>query len=564
MRESIGCRLNWVKCRICFYWTGLQLQKGKPASNPEKPEFMSAKHPADRVVIIGAGPGGLASAMLLAQAGLDVTVVEKRSSVGGRTSTIEEDGFKFDVGPTFFLYPQVLREIFAATGHSLEKEVPMYRLDPQYRLVFGGGGQLDATPNVERMKQAIAAISPDDAGRLENYFRDNREKLERFAPILQTPFESWRDLIRPEMLRLLPLVRPWRSLDSDLRKYFEDERIRLGFSFQSKYLGMSPFSCPSLFSILSFLEYEHGVFHPVGGCGAVTKAMARIAESMGVKILRNTAVEEMLFAGRKSVGVRVTDELGVSSNILSDAVVVNADFAQAMQRLVPNHLRRRWTNERIAKKQFSCSTFMMYLGIEGRYDDLAHHTIYLSKNYEQNLRDIEQDHKLTTEDPSFYVQNACITDPTMAPEGMSTLYLLLPVTHESKNVDWAKQEAGFRTLALKQLEKVGITGVEGRIRVERRLTPATWNSEFHLHLGATFSMAHSLRQMLHLRPHNRFEDLEGVYLVGGGTHPGSGLPVIFESARITSRLLLQDMEMEPKWHPAPRVESSTAYEAAHS
>ena len=156
---------------------------------------MSAKHPADRVVIIGAGPGGLASAMLLAQAGLDVTVVEKRSSVGGRTSTIEEDGFKFDVGPTFFLYPQVLREIFAATGHSLEKEVPMYRLDPQYRLVFGGGGQLDATPNVERMKQAIAAISPDDAGRLENYFRDNREKLERFAPILQTPFESWRDLI---------------------------------------------------------------------------------------------------------------------------------------------------------------------------------------------------------------------------------------------------------------------------------------------------------------------------------------------------------------------------------
>jgi phytoene desaturase len=521
---------------------------------------MTKKHSgmrADRVVIVGAGPGGLASAMLLAKAGVEVTVVEKRGTVGGRTSTMEQDGFKFDVGPTFFLYPQVLREIFAATGHSLEKEVPMYRLDPQYRLVFGGGGHVDATSDVERMKAQIRAISPGDAERLENYFRDNREKLARFAPILQTPFESWRDLVTPEMLRMMPLVRPWRSLDSDLRKYFKDERIRLGFSFQSKYLGMSPFSCPSLFSILSFLEYEHGVFHPVGGCGAVTAAMARIAESMGVRILRNTPVEELIFEGKRAVGVKIPDEV-----LKADAVVVNADFAQAMQRMVPNKLRKRWTDERIEKKKFSCSTFMMYLGIEGRYDEVKHHTIYLSKDYQRNLRDIEQDHRLTSEDPSFYVQNACVTDETLAPKGMSTLYVLVPVTHESRTVNWVAQEAGFRRMALAQLEKIGITDVERRIRVEKRLTPNGWNSEFGLHLGATFSMAHSLKQMLHLRPHNRFEDVDGVYLVGGGTHPGSGLPVIFESARITARLLLQDLELEPMWHPVARVESSAAYEAA--
>jgi phytoene desaturase len=517
---------------------------------------MSAKHSADRVVIVGAGPGGLASAMLLAKGGVDVTVVEKRGTVGGRTSTMEQDGFRFDTGPTFFLYPQVLREIFAATGHSLEKEVPMYRLDPQYRLVFGSGGQMDATPRVEEMKRQMAAISPADAARLEAYFKDNREKLLRFAPILQSEFESWRDLVSPQMLKMLPLVRPWRSLDSDLRKYFKDDRIRLGFSFQSKYLGMSPFSCPSLFSILSFLEYEHGVFHPVGGCGAVTQAMARIAENMGVKILRDTPVEEMLFEGRKVVGVRTDKE-----TLQAEAVVVNADFAQAMQRLVPNRLRKRWTDERIEKKQFSCSTFMLYLGIEGRYDDVKHHTIYLSKDYEQNLCDIEKDHKLTTVDPSFYVQNASVTDDTLAPKGMSTLYVLLPVTHENANVDWKRQEESFRAMALKQMEKIGITDVERRIRVERRHTPATWNSEFHLHLGATFSMAHSLKQMLHLRPHNRFEDLDGVYLVGGGTHPGSGLPVIFESARITARLLLEDLKLQPQWSPVPRLENSAAYDA---
>ena len=273
----------------------------------------------------------------------------------------------------------------------------------------------------------------------------------------------------------------------------------------------------------------------------MSRAMARVAKDMGVKILLNEPVEEMLFTGRKATGVRTATQ-----TLEADSVVVNADFAQAMERLVPNKLRHRWTDKRIAGKNFSCSTFMMYLGIESRYDDVAHHTIYLAKDYEQNLRDIEQLHTLSS-DPSFYVQNACVTDPTLAPKGMSTLYVLVPVTHESAKVNWAKEESRFRDVALGQLEKIGIHDVESRIRVEKRLTPETWKSDFGLYKGSTFSMAHSLRQMLHLRPHNRFEDLDGVYLVGGGTHPGSGLPVIFESARITSKLLLEDLRLDPGW-----------------
>ena len=509
---------------------------------------------AQRVVIIGAGPGGLAAAILLARSGVDVTVLEKRSTVGGRTSTLEGHGFKFDTGPTFFLYPRVLREIFSAAGRDLDAEIPMVRLDPQYRLVFGSGGELLATPNVEKMERAIAALCPADAQRFHKFLIENRRKLDRFVPCLEQPFESWRDLAKLNMLKLLPLLRPWRCLDSDLHSYFEDERIRLGFSFQSKYLGMSPFSCPSLFSILSFLEYEHGVFHPIGGCGAVTRAMARVAEDLGVKILLNQPVEEMLFEGRKAVGVRTA-----SGALRADALVVNADFAEAMKRMVPNKLRRRWTDERIASKKFSCSTFMMYLGIDGLYDTIDHHTIYLAKDYRKNLRDIEQDHRLS-DDPSFYVQNACVTDRMLAPQDASTLYVLLPVTHEHPNVNWKKEEPRFRALALRQLEKIGIRDVERRIRFEKRVTPQGWGEEFALFRGATFSMAHNLRQMLHMRPHNRFEDLEGVYLVGGGTHPGSGLPVIFESARITSRLLLEDLDVEPQWELTPAVEDA-AYEA---
>jgi phytoene desaturase len=506
----------------------------------------SRKTRSSHVVIVGAGPGGLAVAMLLAKSGVHVTILERRNQVGGRTSTVEQDGFKFDIGPTFFLYPKVLRAIFKTSGYDLDAEVPMTRLDPQYRLVFGAGGELLATPNAERMRQAIAAISPADAGRLENFMTQNRKKLASFIPILQSPFESWRDLAKPRMMKLLPLLAPWRSLDQDLQRHFKDERIRLGFSFQSKYLGMSPFQCPSLFSILSFLEYEHGVFHPTGGCGVITLAMARIAREMGVKILLNEPVERVLVENGKATGVKTAHR-----SLPADAVVVNADFAGAMQQLVPNDLRKKWTNETLAKKNYSCSTFMMYLGIDGCYDNVSHHTIYLAENYRQNLKDIETLHRLS-DNPSFYVQNACVTDLTLAPKGKSTLYVLLPVTHEtgprgSSSVDWEKETPRFRRLAFEQLEKIGITNVERRIRTEKIMTPSGWRSEFNLYKGATFSMAHSLKQMLHLRPHNRFEDVGQMYLVGGGTHPGSGLPVIFESARITSRLLLQDMKIEPQW-----------------
>ncbi len=488
--------------------------------------------------------------MLLQKSGVQVTILEKREDVGGRTSTIKQDGFKFDVGPTFFLYPRVLKEIFEASGYDLDREVPMTRLDPQYRLVFGAGGELLATPNVDRMEKAIAAISPEDAIRFHHFITHNRNKLEKFLPFLQSPFESWRDLAKPGMLKLLPLLSPWKSLDDDLQVHFKDERIRLGFSFQSKYLGMSPFRCPSLFSILSFLEYEHGVFHPIGGCGAVTQAMARIASEMGVEIYTNEAVEEVLMDKGKAVGVRTA-----SRTLACDALVVNADFAGAMRRMVPNTARNRWTDERLAKKKFSCSTFMMYLGINGRYDDVSHHTIYLAENYKENLKDIEERHALS-DNPSFYVQNACVTDTTLAPRGQSTLYVLLPVTHDTGSVDWPSETGRYRALAMKQLQKIGLHDVEERIVTEKIVTPRDWGEEFDLYKGATFSMSHSLDQMLHLRPHNRFEDIGQTYLVGGGTHPGSGLPVIFESARITSRLLLEDLGIEPQWNTAPAEESA--------
>jgi phytoene desaturase len=501
---------------------------------------------------VGAGPGGLAAAMLLAKAGADVTVLERHGRVGGRSATISADcpagTFRFDMGATFFLYPRVLAEIFAACGHRLADEVELIRLDPQYRLVFEAGGTVAATNDMARLAAEIARLSPGDATHLPRFMADNRRKLAAFRPVLESAFNGPRDLARAAMLRSLPLMRPHRTVDSDLACYFQDERVRLAFSFQAKYLGMSPFRCPSLFTILSFLEYEHGVWHPRGGCGAVMDAMARVARQLGVRFRLGEPAEEILFEGRRAVGVRAARR-GAER---FDAVVLNADFAHAMQALIPNRLRRRWSDRKIARKRFSCSTFMLYLGLEGELPELAHHTVFLAADYRRNLAEIERGEAPGA--PSFYVQNACVSDPGLAPPGHSTLYLLVPVGNRvGEGLDWEGMKAGYRRLALERLAHLGgVRHLERRIRFEKVLTPQGWEADMAIHRGATFNLAHNLGQMLHRRPRNRFEDVDGLYLVGGGTHPGSGLPVIFEGARITARLLAADLGLDPAWDvPSP-------------
>jgi phytoene desaturase len=474
-----------------------------------------------------------------------VRVVEREATVGGRTSTLEGDGFRFDRGPTFFLFPEVLERIFAMCGRTLRDEVDLIRLDPNYRLMFEQGGAVDATADVGRLKEQIARLAPDDAAAIDRYLADNRQKFDAFRPILESPFNSHLDLLKLPLLELLPQMRPWASVDRDLKRYFADPRTRLAFSFQSKYLGMSPFKCPSLFTILAFLEYEFGVFHPVGGCGAVSRAMARVATEMGVEITLDEPVKEIEFDGRRPRAV-LTDRMSYAC----DALVINADFANAMRSLVPEHLRRRWSDRKIEKSKMSCSTFMLYLGVEGKYPGLPHHTILLSKNYQKHLDAIDRIPQLP-KDPSLYVHNPSVLDPTLAPEGMSSLYVLVPLSHSHPNIDWSEQTANYRDVVIDRLAAVGLRDLRDRIRFEHCVTPHDWEQRFGLYKGATFSMAHTLDQMLSFRPHNRFEDLDGVYLVGGGTHPGSGLPVIYQSARISTQLLVEDFGLRDVWRPSP-------------
>ncbi len=482
--------------------------------------------------------------MLLSNAGAEVTVFERHATVGGRSGTIEaptaQGRFHFDIGPTFFLYPRVLADIFASCGRRLEDAVELIRLDTHYDVIFEDAGRITASSDIARLQRSVAELCPEDAAMIPAFMADNRAKLAAFRPVLESPFNSFADLLKPDVLKALRMLRPTRSVDSDLKRWFKDPRVRLGFSFQSKYLGMSPYRCPSLFTILAFMEYEFGIYHPRGGHGAVMRAMADAARQMGVVFRLGEPVRELKFEGRRAVGVR-TD----AGDTRADAVVMNADFLHAMAHLVPQDLRRRWTDRRIAKAKLSCSTFMLYLGIEGRLPELAHHTIYLSHDYARTLADVEEG-RVPPGEPCFYIQNACITDPALAPPNHSTLYVLVPVGHERDGgIDWAEAGPRFRRLILDRLARAGVPDIERRIVYEKMITPPDWDTDHAVHRGAVFNLAHSLTQMLQFRPHNRFEDLDGVYLVGGGTHPGSGLPVIFEGARISSRLLAEDLGLRP-------------------
>ena len=468
-------------------------------------------------------------------------MLEKAAAPGGRTGALKRDGFTFDIGPTFFFYPEIPREIFSACGYDFDAEVDLVQLDPMYRLQFADGRRIDATADRDRLVEQVARIDARDAANIPSYFEENRRKFEAFRPILQRPFLSPADLLRADMLRALPRLRPWATVDTELSRWFRNPDVRVAFSFQSKYLGMSPFKCPSLYTIVAHIEYNFGVFHPRGGCNTITASMAHIATEMGVDIRLSEPVERLTLDGRRATGA-----VTAAATYAADAVVMNADFAHAMSTLVPDAARRRWTDARLATKTYSCSTFMLYLGIEGCLPQMSHHTINLSADYVGNVADIDAGR--APEDPTIYVQNASVTDPTLAPEGHSALYILAPVGNLTGGVDWTATAPGYREKILDRVAKLAGRDIRSAIRTEVMYTPSDWQSKMSVYEGATFNLAHNLRQMLNLRPRNRFEDLDGVYLTGGGTHPGSGLPTIFESARIASRLCAVDLGLPGSAH----------------
>ncbi|TFD99262.1 phytoene desaturase family protein [Jeotgalibacillus salarius] len=487
------------------------------------------------IAIIGAGPGGLAAAMLLASKGCKVNVYEKHPFVGGRNSSFTMNGYTFDVGPTFLSMPEIAEEIFEETGKNLHDYVDLIELPMMYELVFKDK-RVKMYRDPDKMKQQIKTYFPGDEAGYDHFMSDTRKKMDALRPILQNKMDRYTDYLSLRVLKALPQLSLGKSLYDVLSKYFNHEELKLGFTFQAKYLGMSPWECPGAFSILSFMEHEYGIFHPKGGVNQLSKAMAKAAEELGATIHLGDGVKKLHINQQKEV---TGFELESGVQVKADEVVINGDVSHVMTNLVDDSQLKKFSAKRLNEKKYSCSTFMIYLGVDQVYD-LPHHTISFAEDYKKNVEEIMQT-QLLSDDPSIYIQNASVTDSTLAPDGKSALYILAPVPNNLSGLDWEEHEETFRNLVLDSIEaKTEFKNIRDHIEVERIISPKHWELDFNVFKGATFSMGHQLSQMMALRPHNKFEELERTWLVGGGTHPGSGLPTILESARITSTLLMNE------------------------
>lgn len=483
--------------------------------------------------IIGAGPGGLAAGMLLASQGYKVRVYEKQSQIGGRTSRFTIGEYHFDRGATFLMMPSLLEELFQAAGRQLSYYVNLVELDPMYRLQFGELA-FEATRDREKMVDQIERFFPGNGNGYLRFLKEEGAKFDVVKPLLQRPFGKATDLLSGDVFAALPKLNAMDNVYNRLSRYFNDERLISAFTFQAKYLGMSPWHCPGTFTILSYLEHKYGLHHPIGGVNRICHAMAEVIGEYGGEINLNTGVKRVLTQGGKAVGVQL--ENGETEH--ADHVVINADFAAAMNALFEPGQLKKYTPEKLASKKYSCSAFMLYLGVD-RKIDMPHHTILFADDYRRNADEITRS-KVLSKDASIYVHNPRATDPTLAPPGKSALYVLMPVPNLTASIDWEREEDRVREYVLDRLERDPSIGpLRNHIEVSSTLTPLGWRDEHGVYNGATFNLSHSLDQMLYFRPHNKFQEMDNCWLVGGGTHPGSGLPTIFESARISARLILE-------------------------
>jgi phytoene desaturase len=493
---------------------------------------MAEKH----IVIVGAGPGGLTAAMLLSHRGYRVTVVEREDGVGGRNRAIFRDGYTFDTGPTFLMMDFILREVFTEAGADPDQVVDFMHLDPMYKLSFVDK-ELFPTTDHHRMQEQLSRHFPGSERGLVEFMRKEKIRFDKMYPCLQRPYDKPTWFLAPPLVKAYPYLSMGKSLFQNLGRYFPDDENKIAFTFQAKYLGMSPWECPALFTIIPYVEHAFGIYHTRGGLSRISDAMADVAGGNGAEIHCSSPVDRILVKNRTATGVRLEN----GDTIEADAVVINADFGYAAANLFEPGVLRKYTPQKLRKFGFSCSTFMLYLGLDTLYDE-PHHNIIFAENYRDNIDDIST-RKVLSDDMSIYVRNASINDPTLAPKGHSALYVLVPVPNTSGSENWTEElTQRYREKVLDRIcKRTSMHDLRRHIVTEYCITPRDWEQERNLFIGSTFNLAHTLLQMLYFRPHNKFEEVNRCYLVGGGTHPGSGLPTIYESARISSALIEQQV-----------------------
>jgi phytoene desaturase len=490
-----------------------------------------------RAVVIGAGFGGLALAIRLQASGIQTTLLEKRDKPGGRAYVYQTQGFVFDAGPTVITDPSCIEELFAAAGKRMADYVEMLPVAPFYRLCWEDGSHFDYANDQEALDRQIHARNPADVEGYRRFLAYSKAVFaEGYLKLGAVPFLSFRDMIAagPQLARL----QAWRSVYGMVARFIQDEQLRQAFSFHSLLVGGNPFATSSIYTLIHALEREWGVWFPRGGTGALVRALVRLFEDIGGRIELNAAVARIDVDGGLASGVRLED----GRLFAADAVASNADVVHTYAKLLGQHPRGASQGAALAKKKFSNSLFVLYFGLDQHHSQLRHHTVCFGPRYRELIRDIFKGQTLA-EDFSLYLHAPCVTDPSLAPPGCGSHYVLAPVPHlGNAPIDWDTEGPKYRDRIFDYLERRYMPGLRSQLVTSRIFTPLDFRDQLNAHLGSAFSLEPLLTQSAWFRPHNRDAELANLYLVGAGTHPGAGVPGVIGSAKATAGLMLTAMQ----------------------
>jgi phytoene desaturase len=492
-------------------------------------------------VVIGSGFGGLSLAVRLQAAGIQVTLVEKREKIGGRSYQLKDSGYVFDMGPSLITAPRIIESIFEAAGRRMEDYLELLPLDPYYRIYFHDDTHLDYVGDAEHMKEQMRQYNPADAERFDAF-------MDKVRPIYDAviadrlgskPFDTIGSMLGflPRMAKL----RAHRTVTSFVNSFFKDFRHRFIYSFHPLFVGGNPFNTPSIYLMIPFLERQGGVWFTRGGMYSVVEALGKVFEELGGRIVTEAEATEIRVEGGRAVGVET-----VQGYFPADLVVSNGDPGHTYKHLVRPEHRRKWTDRKADRIDYAMSCFLLYLGTKKQYPQLKHHTLILTERYEGLLKDIFKK-KILPEDFSMYLHVPTRSDPGMAPEGCESMYVLVPVANNRSDIDWSKEAEPFRDRILEFLEAWGMDGLRENLEVLHTFTPDDFATQLNATDGNAFAIEPKFTQTAWFRPHNRSEDVKGLYLVGAGTHPGAGVPGVMLSAEATYGCIADDFDLPDQW-----------------
>ncbi|MDG2241840.1 MAG: phytoene desaturase family protein [Longimicrobiales bacterium] len=492
-------------------------------------------------IVVGGGFGGLAIANRLQASGVDVTLLEKRDALGGRAYQLRDKGYTFDMGPSLITAPHIIDSIFAAADRSLTDYVDLMPLDPYYRIYFHDGTHIDYVGDSERMKAQMERFDAEDAANFDGFMNEIRPIYDAVIGdrLGSKPFDSLGSMLRflPRMAQLKAFL----PVTTFVNRWFKDFRHRFIYSFHPLFVGGNPFKTPSIYLMIPFLEREGGVWFSRGGMYSVVEALGRLLLEQGGEVRTGEEVEEIVVEDGRAVGVRT-----LSGELRADLVVSNADPGHTYGALVDRKDRKRWSDRKLASTDWSMSCFLLYLGTKRQYPQLEHHTLILSERYKDLLHDIFG-RKILPEDFSMYLHAPTRTDPEMAPPGSESMYVLVPVANQQSGIDWSEIRERFADTIIDYLEEWGLEDLREQIEVQHVFTPEDFESELNATWGNAFAIEPKFTQTAWFRPQNRSEDVKSLYLVGGGTHPGAGVPGVLLSAETTFGCIAEDWGLPAQW-----------------